>query len=120
MRVGLSGHMGTSANRCLKPVEQTWSKRSVCLHEPTRSIIRAILREQVCLKNVTPKTRVCYETASRAFQTARATTLQGATRRSLITRADLIEFVVHLVSAGETRVLQQPVAGAERFLPVAA
>jgi integrase/recombinase XerD len=63
-------------------------------------LFQQFLRERVYLKNVTPKTRIWYESAWRAFTSAHANRPDRLSGSPLITRNDLNHFVVHLRERG--------------------
>jgi hypothetical protein len=63
-------------------------------------LFQQFLRERIYLKNVTPKTRVWYESAWKAFVAAHANRPEHPSGSPLITRSDLNHFVVHLRERG--------------------
>lgn len=65
------------------------------MSDPLATLFELFLKERVFLKDVTPQTRVWYESAWRAFNAS-----QTAAGDGLFTKARLQAFVVHVRSRG--------------------
>jgi site-specific recombinase XerD len=64
------------------------------------TLFQQFLQERTYLKNITPKTRVWYQSAWKAFKGTQTNTPERLASAALIERADLNRFVVRLRERG--------------------
>jgi hypothetical protein len=87
------------------------------MSDPLGNLFSRFLKERVDLKAVTPKTRIRYQTAWKAFQASQE---GGGDVGGDITKARLHAFVVHLRDRGvRPRSGEHIPASAQRLLPLA-